>query len=58
MSLQTTRNVRPEDIAGKAELRLRDVALVAFAIACVVFGNIAIVRAMDVALDTFVIAAR
>lgn len=54
----SAQNFRPEGIAEKAQLRMRDVALVALLIAGIVVGNVAIVRAMDVALDAYVVASR
>lgn len=47
-------NLSNESHAAAATLKLRDVAIVSTAIALVIFGNIALVQAMDRALDAFV----
>ncbi|MGJ0397365.1 MAG: hypothetical protein ACR65U_14175 [Methylocystis sp.] len=52
MDLQPTERNAVERTAGT--LALNDVLYVALAIAVILFGNMALVRAMDVALDTFV----
>ncbi len=52
MNLQPTDQNAVERAAGA--LALNDVLYVALAIAVILFGNMALVRAMDVALDTLV----
>jgi hypothetical protein len=52
MDLQPTERDAAERSAGT--LALNDVIYVALAIAVILFGNVALVRAMDVALDTLV----
>ena len=52
MELQTDERSAGERTAGT--LALNDVIYVALAIAVILFGNVALVRAMDVALDALV----
>ncbi|MGE3266321.1 hypothetical protein [Methylocystis sp.] len=51
MDLQPTEPNAAERTAG--DLALNDVLYVALAIAVILFGNVALVRAMDVALDVW-----
>jgi hypothetical protein len=51
MGLQPTEPNAAERTAG--DLALNDVLYVALAIAVILFGNVALVRAMDVALDVW-----
>jgi len=51
MDLQSTDRNAAERTAGT--LALNDVLYVALAIAVILFGNMALVRAMDVALDAW-----
>lgn len=52
MDLQPTERDAAERTVGT--LALNDVLYVALAIAVILFGNMALVRAMDVALDSWV----
>jgi len=52
MDLQTTGQDAAERTGGR--LALNDLFYVALAIAVILFGNVALVRAMDVALDALV----
>lgn len=52
MDMQPTKPNAADHMAGR--LAMTDVLYVALAIAAILFGNVALVRAMDVALDSFV----